>query len=314
MLFSINTFSLARLNNQEYVGLMINVQKVLTDANRENLGFESSTLSDYNTLLQMLMDQVYSSQASLFTQQMKAADVKRNTIYKRLRMKLMAGEYVEEGSRLAKYSDVLRTEILSKYTGSVTQLPMQEETAVVSGLIYDLRDKLDDDAIEELGIEDDIAKLELANTAFVKAYNARATEKAEQETQRTILLRQKLNDVFGLICYSTQFYANSPAEKHKEMAPECQNVIKLMNVLLNEARQRLLQRLKQNSESDEEGNEAGQGGEGTGANGSGSDSNSNTGGSGNNTGNSGSNTGSNGGSGTNTGNDDFVMNDGTAEY
>ena len=304
MLYTLNTFSLSRLNNQEFVGLMINIQKVLTDANRENLGLESSVLSQYNTTLQKLMDQVYCSTASPFTQQMKAADEKRGLIYRRIRLKLQTVDYLEEGSRMAKYADLVKTDILGKYTGNVPQLPYQEETAVLSGFIFDLRDKLDDDAIEELAIEDDIAKLELANTAFVKAYNARANEKAELEAQRTALLRQELGDTFAFICFSTQYLANSTSDKHTEMAPECQNVIRLLNVLLNEARTRLIQRLKQNVTDDDETSTPNQGSQNA------------QGGSGTNGGNGGGTGGSNtqGGSGTGSGNDDFVINDGTAEY
>ena len=325
MLYTINSISLARLNNQEFVGLMINLQKVLTDANRENLGLPAAILSQFNTLLQKMMDQVYTSSGSQFTQQMKAADEKRGTIYRRVRLKLQCVDYAEEGSRLLKYAEMVRNEILSKYGAGVPQMPMQEETAVVSGLIYDLRDKLDDDAIEELALEDDIAKLELANTAFVKAYNARTNEKAEQEQQKTTLLRQELSEMFQRVGLTVQYNANLQEEANAEKATECQGVIKMINVLVTEVRQRLNQRLKGNGESEEEG----EGGNGGGNGGNGGNGGSNTGGnntgngggggtgSGSNTGGSGSggNTGGTGGSGGgNTGNDDFVINDGTAEY
>ena len=312
MIYSIKNFALSRLNNQEFLAFGINFQKALTDANRENLTVEASTLSQYNTLLQQMMDQVYTTQASQFTADMKAANTKRDVIYKRLRMKLQAGEYAEVGSRLLKYSEVLKTDLLGKYLGSVTTLAQQEKTAVLSGFIYDLRDKLDDDAIEELAIEDDIAKLELANTAFVKAYNERTTEKSEQELQKTALLREKITDLYLRIALAVQYVANSQKEADAEKAAECQSFVKLVNVLIDEAKQRLAQRLKGNTDDEEETNaDNTQDGNTSGTSGNTSGNNSGT--SGNSGSNAGSNTGSNTG-GSNTGNDDFVVNDGTAEY
>ena len=314
MMQTVNNLSLQRFNNRECTAFFLNVQKILTDANRENLGVDATFLSQYNTLLQKLMDQVYTTTGSQYTTQMKAADEKRGIIFRRVRLKLQAVEFGEEGSRLVKMADKVRSEILSKYGSGIPQMPMQEETAVVSGLIYDLRDKLDDDDIEELALEDDIAKLELANTAFVKAYNARTSEKAEQESQKTTLLRQQLGELYLRICLIVQYNANSLSEADAEKAAECQSIIKLLNVLIAEAKQRLAQRLKGSGEDEEENKgEDNQGGNGSNAdsgNGSGSNGGSNnSGGNGSNSGGSGSNSG-----GGNTGNDDFVVNDGTAEY
>ena len=298
-----NNFSISRLNNAEITAFFINVQKVLTDANRENLGVESTTLSSYNTSLQKLMDQVYTTTGSQYTQEMKAADAKRDLLYKKIRLKLQAVEIAEEGSRLLKYVDVVETYLLGKYGVRVPQMAYQEESAILSGFIYDLRDKLDDDAIEELGIEDDIAKLELANTAFIKAYNARVSEKADGDTGLTLKLRGELTEVYTGICLIVQYNANLGGAEMAEKAVECQNVIKLINVLLADAKKRLEQRTNGGGAGSEGSDD--NGGENTGS-GSGDGGNANTGGG------SGGNT--NTGSGSGTGNDDFVVNDGTAEY
>lgn len=299
MLHSINLFSFTKLNNQEFAGLMINSQRLISTATASALGIEPAVNTAFNDRLRELNDQVYAPAASAVTATMQAADAKRSTIFRRIRLKLQTVEYAEVGSSLLKVADKVRTELLSKYTGRIASMPYQEKTAVLQGLLFDLHDKLDDDDVELLGLEGDITRLEQANNAFVEAYQDRVNERAEAETEKTVRLRQELTELFATICYTLQFMANSTAEANSQKAEACQQLMRQLNVVLAETRARYLQRRKLQNGSDDSGSEGDEGDNGLGDGGSGnttggSGDGGNTGGTGGTSSGSTGNTGGNG--------------------
>ena len=311
-MFTINTFSISKLNNAEVTGFYINVQKAITTADASKLGL-TEVMTPFGTTLEKLIDQVYTTTGSEFTASMLNADVKRDQTYKRIRLRLQMVEVAEDNPSIKAVKDVVKTHLLAKYTSKVPQLPYQEESAILQGFIYDLNDKLGSNGINALGISDDMAALEDANDSFIAAYNQRATERAEGDTGLTLKLRQEMYALYQQVCFVTQYLANSTETANAEKATACQAFIAVLNVLLADARKRYNQRI--NNGTDEEG----EGGEGH------TDSSDSTdeGGSGNGSGeghtepteptdnggsNGGSNSGSgntdNGNSGSNTGNTD----------
>ena len=301
-MFTINTFSISKLNNAEVTGFYINVQKAITTNDPTKLGLVE-VLPNFTSTLQKLIDQVYTTTGSEFTASMLEADVKRDQTYKRIRLRLQMVEVAEDSAAIKAVKDVVKAHLLSKYTSKVPQLPYQEESAILRGFLFDLNDKLGDDGIAALGIADDLQALEDANNEFIAAYNSRATERAEGDTGLTLKLRQEMYALYQQICFITQYLANSTETANAEKAAACQTFIGVLNVLLADAKKRYNQRI--NNGSDEEG----EGGEGhTDSSDSTDDS-----GSGNGSGeghteptdptdNGGSNGGSNSGSGSNSGN------------
>jgi hypothetical protein len=314
-MFTINTFSISKLNNAEFTGFMINLQKAITTNDPTKLGL-TEVMTPFGTTLEKLIDQVYTSTGSEFTAAMLEADVKRDQTYKRIRLRLQMVEVAEDNPSIKAVKDVVKTHLLAKYTSKVPQLPYQEESAILQGFIYDLNDKLGSNGINALGISDDMAALEDANDSFIAAYNQRATERAEGDTGLTVKLRQEMYALYQQVCFVTQYLANSTETANAEKATACQAFIAVLNVLLADAKKRYNQRISNGT--GEEGEE----GEGGNTNpddssdttpddqgGSGSGSGSDNSGSGSNTGNtdSGNSQGSgsdNGNSGSNTGNTD----------
>ena len=309
-MFTINPFSISKLNNAEYTGLMINIQKAITTNDPSKLGLVE-VLPNFGTTLQKLIDQVYTTTGSEFTASMLNADVKRDQTYKRIRLRLQMVEVAEDSAAIKAVKDVVKAHLLSKYTSKVPQLPYQEESAILRGFIFDLNDKLGEDGIAALGLADDLTALEDANNAFIAAYNSRATERAEGDTGLTLKLRQEMYALYQQVCFITQYLANSTDTANAEKATACQAFIAVLNVLLADAKKRYNQRISNG------GDEEGEGGEGhtdssdsTDDSGSGSGSGeghteptdpTDNGGSGNG---SGSGNTDNSGSGNNTGNTD----------
>ena len=255
-MFTINTFSISKLNNAEVTGFYINVQKAITTGDPTKLGL-TEVLPNFGSTLQKLIDQVYTTTGSEFTAAMLEADVKRDQTYKRIRLRLQMVEVAEDSAAIKAVKDVVKAHLLSKYTSKVPQLPYQEESAILRGFIFDLNDKLGDDGIAALGLADDMNALEEANNAFIAAYNSRATERAEGDTGLTIKLRQEMYALYQQVCFVTQYLANSTETANAEKATACQGFIAVLNVLLADAKKRYNQRTNNGT-----GDEEGEGGEG----------------------------------------------------
>ena len=180
-MFTINTFSISKLNNAEVTGFYINVQQAIMSGDPSKIGL-TDVMEPYQNTLKKLIDQVYTTTGSEFTAAMLEADTKRDQTYKRIRLRLQMVEVAEDSPAIKAVKDVVKTHLLAKYTAKVPQLPYQEESAILRGFLFDLNDKLGDEGINALGINDDLLALEDANNAFITAYNQRATERAEGDT------------------------------------------------------------------------------------------------------------------------------------
>ena len=259
-MFLINSFSISKLNNAEITGYYINVQKAITSGDTPNLGL-SEVLPAYSAKLQQLIDQVYTTTGSEYTAAMLAADVKRDQTYKRIRLRLQMVDVAEDNAAIKAVKDVVKTHLLAKYGAKVPQLPYQEESAIIQGFLYDLQDKLGSDGMTALGLTEDVTALDDANTAFITAYNARATERAEGDTGLTLKLRQEMFAIYQQVCFIVQYLANSTDEENAAKATACQAFIAVLNVLLADVRKRYNQRTNNGStEDDDEGGEGENGG------------------------------------------------------
>ena len=251
-MFTINSFSISKLNNAEVTGFYINLQKAITTNDPTKLGL-IEVLPNFGTTLQKLIDQVYTTTGSEYTAAMLETDLKRDQTYKRIRLRLQMVEVAEDSAAIKAVKDVVKTHLLSKYTSKVPQLPYQEESAILQGFIFDLNDKLGDDGIAALGITEDLQALEDANNEFIAAYNSRATERAEGDTGLTLKLRQEMYALYQQICFITQYLANSTETANAEKATACQAFIGVLNVLLADAKKRYNQRISNGSGDEGEG-------------------------------------------------------------
>ena len=127
-MYTINSFSISKLNNAEVTGFYINVQKAITTGDPTKLGL-TEVMPNFGSTLQKLIDQVYTTTGSEFTAAMLEADVKRDQTYKRIRLRLQMVEVAEDSPAIKAVKDVVKTHLLAKYTSKVPQLPYQEESA-----------------------------------------------------------------------------------------------------------------------------------------------------------------------------------------
>ena len=249
-MFTINTFSIPRLNNAEFTGFMINLQKAISTSDQTKLGLSAVTAS-FNTTLQKLIDQVYNSNGSEFTAVMQQQDDRRIQIFRRIRLRLQVVLYAETNPALIALQGTVQNHLLNKYATKISQMAYHAKTAVIQGFLYDLEDKLGDEGMTALGIGEDTAALEDANNAFISAYNARATERANGDTGVTVKLRQEMFAIYQQICFTTQYLANTIDETLADKAKACQDFIAVLNVILEDAKRRYLQRLANGTDEDD---------------------------------------------------------------
>ena len=262
-MLTIFSFSLSRLNNAEFSGFCANLKKLINKLDPETLGLSESMVTGFNQKHLELVDRVYATTGSPTTAMMQEADERRGLLYKRIRLKLMTVEVAEKGSSLLAIKDVVVTHLLSKYGANVPSMAYQQETAVVEGFIFDLRNKLTDEQAEELGITNDIVALENANNAFADAYSQRVGERVADETAKTLRIRQELNEMIQLMFLHAQFYANSTEAAHKAHVEPCQQFVLYASELMSDAKKRLDARSKGGSV--DEGDGTGGSGAGDGA-------------------------------------------------
>ena len=255
-MYTINSFSISKLNNAEITAFFINLQRTMSSP--ENLGVAAIT-GPFDTTLQKLIDQVYITAGSEHTASMQAADKKRDLIYKRIRLRLQLVDLSDDNETLNAIRDTVKTHLLDKYGAGIPQLPYQEETAILKGFLYDIGQKLTEDEQEALGISADVAALEQANNAFITAYNARSVARAEGDKGVTVRLRGEMCALYQQICFTTQYLANSTEEANATKATACQNFIGVLNVILEEAKRRYTQRLNGLGDDSMEGGEEGEG-------------------------------------------------------
>lgn len=249
-MFSITSFALSKLNNAEFVGYFANLNQAIEKVGTEKLGLGSELMREFSEVRQKLTDQVYTTPGSEYTAAMKTADANRDQIFKRIYYKLLGVLYAADNSDLLACRDVVETNLLKKYSLKVCSMAMHEETAVLQGFVLDCKNYLDEDAIDALSVMSDITALEMANNAFLQAYNARSEERAAGDSGLTVKLRAQMMEINGMINLIVQYVANSTDAAMKDKAEACQGFIAVVNAMLADAKKRWNQR---NGVSGEEG-------------------------------------------------------------
>lgn len=292
-ILSIKTPAYRQFNNAEHVQYHVNVRNAILEAGAENLGLPDPFFNPYTQAIDIEQDVVNRASGSAYTLEMEQADKKRDLIFRRVRHKLSLCELEKESSIMSMASAVVKKNILSKYPGSITVLPYQEETAHIAGLILDCRNILSEEQLDAFGISEDLEELETTNNHFAQMYQGRVTEKAEGNAMLSAKLRAATDNAYFVLVLALNQLANDPTPANKERSEANRTLIQKINVIANDAKNRLNQRLGSSStevseETPDDADQNQQAGAGSGSTPSGSGSSAG----GSSAGNGGSNTGS----------------------
>ena len=175
----LTSVDMKKFKHAEHVQLHTNIRNVINTAGAETMGLTQAVFMPYLQAIAKEQDIVYKASGSAFTAEMEKADQERDNCFRRVRRKLEVARYENPESAAYKAADVIEKHLLSQYTGSVPNLPMQEETAVLTGFVQDCRTILTSAQVKAVGIDDDLDELEAANQHFNQIYQERVAEKAD---------------------------------------------------------------------------------------------------------------------------------------
>lgn len=116
--------------------------------------------------------------------------------------------------------------VLRPYKGIQNQAD-DAETALIRGLLGDLRKEENTEAVTALNLEPTLTSLETTNNAFDQAKNKRAEENSTGETETTVEVRKKTDSMYQDIC--TLVYASALMATGDEDREFCVSIINEMN-------------------------------------------------------------------------------------
>lgn len=116
--------------------------------------------------------------------------------------------------------------VLRPYKGIQNQAD-DAETALIKGLLGDLRKEENTEAVTALNLEPTLASLETTNNAFDQAKNRRAEENTMDEGEKTVEVRKKTDSMYQDIC--TLVYASALMATEEGDKEFCVSIINEMN-------------------------------------------------------------------------------------
>lgn len=238
-MLKITNFAHSRMNNAEYLAYAINVQKLIVEAGADALGLSADLETKYDAKLTELTDQVYYSRRSPLTAACQDANYNRAQVFRRIRYKLLAVENCVDDPALSACKDVVEASLLTPYTTEILNKPMQEQTAIMTGFIYDLRNLLVTSDRSALGITAEIDELEMENNNFIAAYNERAAFQAKMGILRTQRLRNEMSTIIDVANLQIQLNAN---DSTCDFYAACVKYVNDINVIIRDVIRRLRQR------------------------------------------------------------------------
>ena len=245
-LLFITIINCALLKNAEHMAYHSNIRSVIENLDPEEIGIPTGIYNPYHQAINVESDIVNKATGSIYTPQMQEADQLRCECYRRIYRKFMVCELEPDATTQRKAWPVIEKNLVTPYGLSVTQLPLQEKSAVLTGFVLDCRNFLSSEEVKAAGIDGDLDDLDSANQRFCRMYQERLSEKADWEPGYPATCRANTDAAWKLVYTFLNYMANSTEAADQTKAELCQQAIAKINTLTEEARQRLTFRLRAN--------------------------------------------------------------------
>ena len=245
-LLFITIINCALLKNAEHMAYHSNIRSVIENLDPEEIGIPTGIYNPYRAAINVETDIVNKATGSIYTPQMQEADQLRCECFRRIYRKFMVCELEPDVTTQRKAWPVIEKNLVNPYGLSVTQLPLQEKSAVLTGFVLDCRNFLSSEEVKAAGIDGDLDDLDSANQRFCRMYQERLSEKADWEPGYPATCRANTDAAWKLVYTFLNWMANDPTEANKTKAALCLEAVNKINTLTEEARQRLTFRLKAN--------------------------------------------------------------------
>ena len=244
----VKNIGLAKLNNAEYTNFSTRVLSLLTQAGElteggSALGVEAEVQEEYDELRAMMNDIVAQSRISDLTAILANLDKQRGDLvvylFKLLRSKKVSPQAAEKKAATSLYN------LLKPYVGC-QNLPTQQETVQLRGLLTDVRKSENLPNVETLSLTDILSELETANDEYASLTEQRTVERAANRLDESKTVRARMDLLYDYI--STMAFVQSVASPTEATAAFVTN----LNALIDETNALYNQRIAQAKRSKEE--------------------------------------------------------------
>lgn len=233
---------LHKLNNAEYANLANRMLNLAADTGAEALGVEDDDLDRYSVLLSQLNDLVSRSYASAETAELEELDKQRDTLGKYIIDTVNAGQNLPIASKAAAAKALWL--VLKPYKG-FHDLPNQQETTVVSGMVLDLSKTENEPHVSSLGLTDFVNELNLVNTRYQTLTDQRTLSREAAKTDNSKTLRTEMDALYDYI--TTVGFCMSVVTPTEDTA----RFIAQLNAIIDETNTSYNQRIAQTKAAEE---------------------------------------------------------------
>ena len=238
----IKDFGLTKLNNAEYTNFSTRVLSLVKQAGTlepdggSALGIEEEVLDEDESLLAMMNDIVAQSRISDLTAVLADLDRQRDDLvvylFKLLRSKKASPVAAERNAAVSLYN------LLKPYVGC-QNLPTQQETVQIRGLLTDARKAENLPNVEALALANILTELESANDEYASLTEQRTEERAANRLDESKTVRARMDELYDYI--STVAFVQSVASPTDATAAFVTN----LNALIDETNALYNQRIAQ---------------------------------------------------------------------
>lgn len=233
---------LHKLNNAEYANLANRMLNLAADTGAEALGVEDDDLDRYSVLLSQLNDLVSRSYASAETAELEELDKQRDTLGKYIIDTVNASQNLPIASKAAAAKALWL--VLKPYKG-FHDLPNQQETTVVSGMVLDLSKTENEPHVSSLGLTDFVNELNLVNTRYQTLTDQRTLSREAAKTDNSKTLRTEMDALYDYI--TTVGFCMSVVTPTEDTA----RFIAQLNAIIDETNTSYNQRIAQTKAAEE---------------------------------------------------------------
>ena len=219
--------SCQRYSNALHVGfhqhILVIFETLLSDV-LAKLHISQDLLNSYKKLIEQESELNRKSLASTLTITMDEEEAERDRL---LSMLFFLVANALASSKAATKAAAQRLDVVLRPYKGIQNQADDAETALIKGLLGDLRKEENTEAVTALNLEPTLASLETTNNAFDQAKNKRAEENSTGETETTVEVRKKTDSMYQDIC--TLVYASALMATGDEDREFCVSIINEMN-------------------------------------------------------------------------------------
>lgn len=194
-ILKISSISLARLNNAEYLSLMIRLDEEITIAGVSNIGITQEVADGFQRNVKILSDVFAQNKASVDTALLQNLDNQRDVIWQHI-MNAIKNAAKSPIQKERDAYQILNPEL--KPYGNKTNIALEQETQLIRGFLLDMQKPQNKPQVIALGLLPAMEELHTTNEKFARIYGKRALDQLDK-LPNSKTLRKTMDDQFAFI-------------------------------------------------------------------------------------------------------------------